>query len=186
AVAGEAAPPSLPSPPTRRGGTFGAWGCYIGSMARRHGAGARHRGPSAGASIDACLRGLRRRATIVHGLRAALTALGGAALAFLLVCLFAPSVVTGPVAVLAWSLVGGAFLAGLVAFGRHLSRLRRGGAARLLEPLVPSLASALRSAYDLAVRTEAHGTSDALRDAHANATAARAHAVDPRVVTPWS
>src|SRR5690606_1302900 len=105
--------------------------------------------------------------------------------AFLLACALAPAVLTRPLAALAWCLIAGVFLAGLFASGRHLLRLRRGGAAGLLRAHDPALASALRSAYELAAPETAQGSSAALRAAHARATAARASAIDPRVVTPW-
>jgi hypothetical protein len=137
------------------------------------------------AQVRACIERLRRRAYLVHGARVGTTALGLVAPLFLALAFLASGVVTRPAAWAAWAILVGVFAGGAYCFGRPLLRLRRGGAVRLLEPRDPSLASALRSAYELAGRAADDGTSDELRAAHVRLAAARASAVDPAVVTPW-
>jgi hypothetical protein len=113
------------------------------------------------------------------------TALGFAAPAFLIAAFGTTGVIALPAALTAWAIVLGAFAAGAFYAGRPLLRLRRGGAVRLLERTDPALASALRSAYELAAPAVADGTSDELRAAHARLAAARAVSIDPAIVTPW-
>ncbi len=135
--------------------------------------------------VRECLRRLQRRALLVHGLRASAAAAGGAALAFVVACALAGGIVTRLAAFAAWSAVALAFVGALVYFGRDLAGLRRGGAARLVARTDPTLASSLRTAFELAAAGVPHGTSDALRAAHARAAAERAASVDAKRVTPW-
>jgi hypothetical protein len=140
---------------------------------------------TAASEVRACLRRLRRRAFLVHGVRVGTTALGFGAIAFLLVSVATSGVVTLPAALACWAFVLGAFAAGAFRLGRPLWRLRRGGAVGLLERSDPSLASTLRSAYELDGSGITDGTSDELRAAHARLAASRAATVDAAAITPW-
>ncbi len=132
-----------------------------------------------------CLRRLQRRALLVHGARASAAAAGGGAIAFLLACVLAGGIVTQATAAVAWTFVALAFFAAFGFFGRDLLGLRDGGAARLVAARDPALASALRSAYELARPGSADGTSDALRMAHARVAASGAAQLKAPEVTPW-
>jgi hypothetical protein len=159
--------------------------CYIARMVRTP----RTRSIGVAASpeeqVRECLRRLQRRALLVYGVRASAAAMGGGAIAFLVVCALAGAIVTRATAAAGWAFVVLVFLAGLVFFGRDLRRLRRGGAAMLVARDNPILASSLRSAYELAVTGAGHGTSDALRSEHARTAAAGAMNIDPPTVMPW-
>ncbi|MBX3249905.1 MAG: DUF4175 family protein [Myxococcales bacterium] len=126
---------------------------------------------------------LRRRAWLVHGL-GLLAWIGGAALpTFALVSFVAGPAVGWGGALLAWLVVALAALAAAYVGARPLRGLRGAGAARLLHPHHPDLASMARSAAELGEAP--HGAPE-LVAAHLALVDQRLGEVPSAVAAPWS
>ncbi len=134
--------------------------------------------------VDAYLRRLRRRAALIHGLRAAIAAIGASALVFALGALAIGPLGELALAGIAWALVAAAAV-GVGAWAwRAFAPWRGAGAARLLAAVSPELPSAARSAYELS-RTADPDCSSAMVRAHETRVRAVLARIPPERVVRW-
>lgn len=137
-------------------------------------------------TIDDHLAALRRRALVVYGARALVSATGAVA-----AVLAMGALALGPLAGLTgigavWA-VGLALAALVGVWGvRELGDIRGAKVARLYADAAPGLASAARSASELSRNAPGDASSRTLRQAHRRATLARVAALELRRVVPWS
>ena len=134
--------------------------------------------------VDAYLSRLRRRAALVHAVRASLLALGAASLVFA-----TGAMVVGPLgdasgALLAWAMVAIALGAVSVWAWRAFGPLRGAGVARLLGDADPTLPSAARTAWEL-TRGPMDGSSEPLIRAHEARVRAVLAQHPPRQIVRW-
>jgi hypothetical protein len=135
--------------------------------------------------VEAYLARLRRRAAMLHALRAAVGAVGAGAMAFALGALVLGPVGDLRIALAAWLAVLVATAAVVVWAVRAFAPWRGAGAARLLAGIAPSLPSAARSAYELS-RTPADAASAAMIRAHELRVRTALAAIPPGRVVRWA
>lgn len=137
-------------------------------------------------TIDEHLSALRRRAVVVYGARALSAAIGITALVLAIGSLALGPLAGAPGIAVVW--VAALALAGVVVVwaSRELGDVRGSRVARLYAPAAPELASAARSASELARRADGDRSSATLAAAHLRATLARAAALDLSRVVPWA
>ncbi|MEM9069242.1 MAG: hypothetical protein AAGE52_12080 [Myxococcota bacterium] len=131
--------------------------------------------------ISRTLAALRRRATLVHGLRAAAFAAAAGTTVFLVASLLAPPVI-GIGATIGWVLIGIATVGALGVGLRPLLRLRGVRIASLLRRKDPRLASMARSALELA---QAPSGAPSLVAAHLQHVEQTLAEVPAKEVLPW-
>ncbi len=134
--------------------------------------------------VEAYLARLRRRAALLHALRAGIGAVGAGALAFGLGALVVGPVGEPALALVAWLFVLGATAAVVTWAVRAFAPWRGAGAARLLAEVAPALPSAARSAYEL-TRAEDGSASGAMVRAHEQRVRAALARIPPRTVVRW-
>lgn len=141
-------------------------------------------GVSGAPPVDAYLARLRRRAALLHGLRAAIGALGAAGITFALGALAVGPVGEPSLAAVAWLLVAAAIAAVSLWGWRAFAPLRGAGVARLLGGAAPGLSSAARTAFELSRSAPEHASHAMIRAHEARVRAALA-AIPPRRVVRW-
>lgn len=139
--------------------------------------------PMSAPTVAAYLARLRRRAAVVHGVRALVGAAGAAAVVFGLGALALGPLGDPALAWGAWALVSAAAAAVGVWAWRAFEPLRGAGATRLLAVVSPALPSAARSAYELSRAPDA--LSPSLVRAHEARVREALRQVAPRAVVPW-
>lgn len=134
------------------------------------------------APVAAYLGRLRRRAALLHGVRALVAALGAGLLVFGLAALVAGPVAAPALVISAWLFVALAVAAVGFRAWRAFRPLRGAGAARLLAVVSPSLPSAARSAVELSL--ERGELSPSLILAHQARVREALARIEPRQVVP--
>jgi hypothetical protein len=136
-------------------------------------------------TVDGYLGRMRRRALLVHAVRALVLCAGTATLAFSAAAWLAGPVVSRGVSMASIAVVGA--IAGLVGAWslRPAMRWRGSGAARLLTDARPDLVSAARSAVELSRSPGTAGEASELVDAHQRRVRAALVQVPVSHAVPW-
>ncbi|MDH5491481.1 MAG: hypothetical protein OEY14_05960, partial [Myxococcales bacterium] len=136
-------------------------------------------------SVAALLGQLRRRAQLLLALRGLWLGAGIGLLGFALLSALVGPTAGWTLASLAWAIVGGLGLLGVHHGLAPARRYQGSAAARLLEKQGLALASAARSAVELAEASDA-SASPSLIEAHAREVSARLVGLRPSRIVPWS
>lgn len=134
--------------------------------------------------VDAYLARLRRRAALLHVLRASVALLGASGVAFAIGALALGPLGEPSLAAAAWTLVGVAATGVTVWAWRTFAPFRGAGAARLLAGVAPELPSAARSAFELTREAPEHASPAMIR-AHEERVRAVLARIPPRQVVRW-